>query len=247
MRCLLLHGLGGGPFELESVAAAIEAAGHEAACPALPGHGGGEQAYLASCWPQWKDFALAAYRSLASRGPVMLLGYSLGGMLALEIAQSGERPPAGLCCLATPLWLRSFWPPGAADWRLFLLPWLEKFLNHARLPPRGRASREIAPWAGHNVMSTRHLAAMHRALAATRKGLWRVRSPLCVISLEHDPVCPPWQSAWLARKCQSPHAELHVLRVPERRAGHLPAAHRQAREAVARLCTDFANFCQQAQ
>lgn len=244
MRCLLLHGLGGGPFEIESVATALEAAGHEISSPCLPGHGADEASYLASCWEQWKDFAQARYRALAAQGPVMVLGYSLGGMLALEIAEGAEFSPAGLCCLATPLWLRSFWPPWASDWRLFLLPHLERLIDHVRLPERSEASRRTAPWSGHNVMGIRHLAQMHRALFGIRKGLGRIEAPLCVISLEHDPLCPPWQSAWLARKCASRVAALHVLRVPERRGGHLPGTHRQASGAVARLCADFAEQCQ---
>lgn len=244
MRCLLLHGLGGGPFELDAVAAALAAAGHSVNCPVLPGHGGAESAYLATTWLQWRDFARETYRRERDAGPVLVLGYSLGGLLCLDIAENGELPPTGVCCLATPLWLRSFWPFHAADWRLFFLPHIARLMRHVRLPARSAESERVAPWPGFQVMSLRHLADMHRAMPAIRRNLASIRSPLCVITLAHDLVCPPFQAAFLVRRSSSPRAALHVLRVPSARGGHLPAAHLESREEVAALCADFASRCE---
>ncbi|MFT3959450.1 MAG: alpha/beta fold hydrolase [Desulfovibrio sp.] len=109
MRCLILHGLAGSPFEVRPVADALEAAGHIAVCPVLPGHAASEEEYLASSYTQWLDCARAAYLDQYADGPVLLAGYSLGGLLALNIAAEaaeGRLPaPAGLLLLATPLFL----------------------------------------------------------------------------------------------------------------------------------------------
>ena len=105
--CLALHGLGGTPEELRLPLAAIRAAGVTTEAPLLPGHGSTEAAYLASCYADWRALALERYRALCARGPVLLLGYSLGGLLALEAVRravlGGLPEPVGLIVLSTPL------------------------------------------------------------------------------------------------------------------------------------------------
>ena len=84
MCCLILHGLAGSPFEVRPMAEALEAAGHVAVCPVLPGHAASEEEYLTSSYSQWLDCARAAYLDQCSGGPALLAGYSLGGLLALD-------------------------------------------------------------------------------------------------------------------------------------------------------------------
>lgn len=249
-HCLLLHGLGGTALDLAPVARSLLAAGFAVSRPALPGHGCAAplppEAYLASGWRQWKGFVEDLYHKLRRQGPVLIFGYSLGGMLALDLAAHLEpgQDPAGICCLATPIFLRRWLPPWASDWRLFFLGFLARRGRIARLPARSNASRAIAPWIGHeDLASLAQLGQIEEALARLRPRLGEIRSPLCVISLAHDALCPPWQSRRLACACSSPRAELHILRVPTRRGGHLPAAHREAAPRVAELCVAFASSC----
>ena len=86
LRCLLLHGLGGSPFEVRPVADALIEAGHATVCPVLPGHAATESDYLSSSYSQWLQCARAAYAAQCNLGPVLLGGYSLGGLLALDLA-----------------------------------------------------------------------------------------------------------------------------------------------------------------
>lgn len=98
MRCLLLHGIAGSPFEMRPLAEALEAAGFAAHTPVLPGHDSTEEAYLTSDFAQWRAFARAEYARLSVDEPVLLAGYSLGGILALDLAVGaarGELPPPG--------------------------------------------------------------------------------------------------------------------------------------------------------
>lgn len=245
MRCLLLHGIGGSPFETAPLAEALAAAGFEAHAPALPGHGGTEEAYLASSFALWRDFAHAEYARLSKSGPVLLAGYSLGGILALDVAQAAARgelpPPAGLLALATPLFFHKYFPFFAVDWRFFALPLWARLQPVLRVPERDPASRAVAPWQGHEqICCLRHFAEVERALPAIRRGLPLIRAPLCIVQLRNDTSCRPYNAFYLARHCGSLSTHLHLLRVRSPHGGHLPMTHRESRQRVAELAVAFA-------
>lgn len=249
---LLFHGLAGTPFEMAPVAQALEAAGLTTQTPLLPGHGAGKDAYLAASFARWRAFAHAAYRRLSANGPLLLGGYSLGGILALDLAETaaseGLAPPLGLLLLATPLSF-SAWRPGLrlrgpGSWRFRLLPLAARLWPVLDVAPRSAAARATAPWHGHEtVCCLRHFAEMETALRGIRRRLGRIRAPLCVIQLRHDASCPPGHAAWLLARCASDEAQLHLLRTQSPHGGHLPATHAESRERVAALCRAFARHC----
>lgn len=245
MRCLLLHGIAGSPFEMRLPAQALEAAGFAAHTPALPGHGGSEEAYLAADFAQWRAFARAEYVRLSAREPVLLAGYSLGGILALDLAVGAARhelpPPAGILALATPLFLHKWHPFFMADPHFLFLPLQARLRPVLRLPPRSAASRAEAPWQGHErICSLRHFLQIERALPAIRAGLPLIRAPLCIVQLRSDKSCHPYNALYLARRSGSALTHLHLLRVNSPRGGHLPTTHQESRERVAALAAAFA-------
>lgn len=249
---LLFHGLAGTPFEIAPAAAALAQEGMTTHTPLLPGHGAGEDAYLAASFAQWRAFAHAEYRRLSAAGPLLLGGYSLGGILALDLAETaaseGLAPPLGLLLLATPLWFGARRPGlrlrGPGSWRFRLLPLAARLWPVLRVPPRSQAARATAPWQGHEtVCCLRHFAEMETALRGIRRRLGLIRAPLCAIQLRHDASCPPGHAAWLLAHCGSDDARLHLLRTESPHGGHLPATHAESRERVAALCRAFARDC----
>ena len=250
MSCLLLHGLAGSPFEMESLAGALRAALPEqhVDSPLLPGHGADAAAYVRSSYRQWREFARQRYAALSREGPVWLAGYSLGGILALDIcvqAACGRLPqPAGLLALATPLYFRKWHPRflAAPCFRLLRLrAWLHPVIT---VPPRSPAARDMAPWQGHEtVYCLRHFAEMEAALPALRRALPRCCVPLCVVQLRHDQSCNLYNSLLLARRWGGARVDVHLLRVRSPHGGHLPTTHRESRELVAALAADFACRC----
>lgn len=246
MRCLVLHGLAGSPFEVRPVADALEAAGHVAVCPVLPGHAASEAEYLASSYAEWLDCVRAAYLDLCAEGPVLLTGYSLGGLLALDIATEaaeGRLPaPAGLLLLATPLFLWRMHPFFLADWRMVLLPLWCRLQPVRRVPSRSAASRAVAPWQGHETLcSYRQLQQLAQAQKRVRAALGNICAPLCAVQLYSDGVCPPFNSSFLVEHCGATDARLHLLRATSPRGGHLPATHVETRERVAAIAVAFAS------
>lgn len=246
MRCLVLHGLAGSPFEVRPVADALEAAGHVAVCPVLPGHAASEAEYLASSYAEWLDCARAAYLDQCSSGPVLLTGYSLGGLLALDIAAEavqGRLPaPAGLLLLATPFFLWRMHPFFLADCRMALLPLWHRLQPVRRVPPRSAASRAVAPWQGHETLcSYLHLQQLAQAQKRVRAALGNICAPLCAVQLYSDGVCPPFNSSFLVEHCGATDARLHLLRATSPHGGHLPITHVETRERVAAIAVAFAS------
>lgn len=245
MRCLVLHGLAGSPFEVKPLADAFDAAGFASACPLLPGHGGTEEEYLESGYAQWLECARTAYVEQSAQGPVLLAGYSLGGLLALELAveaAAGTLPqPCGVLSIATPLFFRHWRPFFCVDWRCIILPLWSLVQPVRRVAPRSDASRSAAPWQGHETLcSYRHLRQMEAAQARVRAGLAKVRVPFCAMQLRSDALCHPYNAWYLAGHCGAEEARLHLLRVRSPHGGHLPVTHAESRARAAALAVAFA-------
>ena len=103
--CLVLHGLGGGPYELAPLIGALGGWGARVATPILPGHDGPGPRMPSSTWEQWSSLAGSSFDDLASGGgPVVAVGFSTGATLALDLAT--RRPVAALILLAPFLAIR---------------------------------------------------------------------------------------------------------------------------------------------
>lgn len=103
--CLVLHGLGGGPYELSPLIAALESDGLTVSVPLLPGHEGPGPVMPASRWDDWASKAESAFDDLAALGgPVSVLGFSTGATLSLYLAT--RRPVARQVLLAPFLAIR---------------------------------------------------------------------------------------------------------------------------------------------
>jgi len=102
---LCLHGFTGTPFDLGTLAHALEARGHLVAAPMLPGHGG-TVADLAATGPDdWLAAADAELTRLAAASGtrVAVAGASMGALLALRLARRRPGDVAALVLLGTAL------------------------------------------------------------------------------------------------------------------------------------------------
>ncbi len=122
---LLVHGFPGTPAEMRPLAASLQRAGWTTRGILLPGFGP-ELETLAEC--RASDWAGAVRQALvelqSEHYPVLLIGYSLGGALALQAA--AEQSPDGLALLSP------FWQIDHVLWRLlpilkFIFPSVKPF------------------------------------------------------------------------------------------------------------------------
>src|SRR5262245_5640108 len=142
--CLVLHGLGGGPYELLPLIAALEEAGFEVLTVILPGHEGSGPTMPASTWSEWAAMAEAGFDRLANQcRRVAIVGFSTGATLAIYLA---SRRPVWRHVLLSPfLSIRySAWIPVRPETYLTHLARIAP--NLPRRPPAVR-DPEMRRWA----------------------------------------------------------------------------------------------------
>lgn len=100
---LLLHGFTGSPWELRPVGEALAARGMHVTCPRLPGHGTTPEAMLFAGQVQWREAAAAALSSLGGARRVVIVGLSMGALLAMVLAARNRSRVHGLVLMAPAL------------------------------------------------------------------------------------------------------------------------------------------------
>lgn len=196
--CLMLHGLGGGPFELQPLIDAVEASGREVRAPILPGHEGPGPRMPASAWRDWTRCAEAWYDDMSSvEAPATVVGFSTGAMIALHLAS--RRKVDRLVLLAPFLAIRHtgklpFQPAGLLR---FVARWAPE------IPRRGAAvsDPEMRRWAsGQDRFRTFNLDATLSALELieeVKARLATVDAPVLIVQGRRDSIVEPSGAAWL--------------------------------------------------
>ncbi len=233
--CLVLHGLGGGPYELEPLIAAIEASGVRVVAPVLPGHEGPGPVMPASNWRDWAGEAEMSFDRLQETGvSVTVIGFSTGATLALHLAS--RRPVARQVLLAPFLAIRY---SGLIPLRpaLYLRALARMMPNLRRRGPAVR-DPEMRHWAAgtdrfrtfsvHAAISALELIDTIKPLVST------ITIPTLIIQGRLDSVVEPGGANWLHDHLGSTRKVLVSL--PE--SDHLVALDRE-RERVIAMTRDF--------
>jgi len=115
---LLIHGLGGTPVEMKTVARRIADAGHTVFCCQLAGHCGSEMDLARTRWRDWYASAEDGLVQLeACCDTIVVGGLSMGGLLAAKLAAAQPARVHGLVILAPTLWYDGWSIP----WYSFML------------------------------------------------------------------------------------------------------------------------------
>jgi len=143
---LLVHGFLGTPADLRALGEALHREGWTVEAPLLPGFGPDLETLPRRRWREWPAFLGRVLEREAGRRPRVLVGHSMGGALALVLAEA--HPVDGLVLMAP------FWSVGG--WRM-ALAWPFLRLLHRRWRPFARADfqdprlrealRQVAPGA----------------------------------------------------------------------------------------------------
>ncbi len=106
--CLLLHGLGGGVYEMYLLALSLHQAGYTVQAFNYPGHEDGIGKMPPSTWQQWYESVKANYQQLYQNyGSVSIIGFSTGCPLALYLAT--DYPVKNLVLLSPFLAIKKPW------------------------------------------------------------------------------------------------------------------------------------------
>ena len=199
LGCLLLHGLGGGPYELGRLPQALREAGCIVSAPVLPGHEGQGSRMPDSKWQDWLATAHLAYQELVTAvgRPALVLGFSTGGTLGLRLAL--EARLAGLILLAPFLAIRH---SGLVPFRaLTTVRTLARLLSH--LPRRSPPVRdlEMRRWASaqdrYKTFNLRATASALELIESVKPRVAEIDVPCLIQQGRLDTVVEPAQAAWL--------------------------------------------------
>jgi carboxylesterase len=233
--CLVLHGLGGGPYELKPVIDALEAAGLRVSAPILPGHEGPGPVMPASRWRDWASAAELAFDELSANDQtVVCIGFSTGATLGLYLAT--RMPVARLVLLAPFMAIRyTSLLPGRP--MIYMRALARMIPNLPRRPPavRDQAMRQWAAEAGH--FKTFSLSASESALELIdqiKPLVPAITVPALIIQGLRDTVVEPAGATWLDRHLGSTDKTLVTLDGSD----HLVALDRD-RDRVIALTRDF--------
>lgn len=197
--CLLLHGLGGGPYEFGPLIEALETHGLRVSAPTFPGHVEPGPNMPHSRWTEWAACADDAYQRLASGGrPIAVVGFSTGGTIALRMAS--QKPVARLVLLAPFFAIRYMAnvPLGAA-WYVKHLAKLMPDLPRRRPPVADPVARkQVAQLERYRTFSLPSTLSALELIRLTQPLVPSILTPTLICQGRRDSVVDPAQAASLA-------------------------------------------------
>lgn len=181
---LVLHGFSGSPRSMRPWAEHLAAHGCRVDLPRLPGHGTSWRELDLTGWPDWYAAAERALLHLADAAgrPVGIGGLSMGGALALRLAQTHPELVHGLV-LVNPV-------INIVDPRVRVLRLL-RLLTPSLAGIAGDVAKPGADEGGYDRTPLSALYSQGHLWAAVRRELPAVRTPLLVYRSRQDHVADP--------------------------------------------------------
>lgn len=185
---LCIHGYGGVPREVELGIEVARELGLAARAPVLRGHGTVPRDTAELRFEDWLGGLREDFDLLRKEGPVVLLGLSLGSLLATALYLEAPGDVAGLVLISSAFWLSSPMPGTALDWA-----------DRLGLPDFGMP-KTGGPDLGDAEAKRTHLSyevqPVHAAVSLLRAGerlreeLFRIHCPTLLLHGALDRVCP---------------------------------------------------------
>jgi carboxylesterase len=206
MGVVCVHGFTSTPYEMRFLGERLADAGFRVRGVLLPGHGTSMDELDRTPWRAWCDAVEAAFDDLlADHAQVALVGQSLGGLLALELAS--RRPEvAAVCSLAAPLWL-----PGLAGrlagWaEAGKLGWLEQLPKLGGSDVRDPVAKHENP--AYRAVPVRALVQFSQFMRKADAALPAVTQPVLVVHAKLDHTAPVACAARLAERTRAVRTKL---------------------------------------
>jgi carboxylesterase len=180
---LLCHGFTGSPASLRPWAEYLAGAGLTVSLPRLPGHGTTWQEMAHTRWEDWYAEVSSAYERLhAQVAEVFVMGLSLGGCLALRLAEVHGGQVAGLVLVN---------PSLAADTRLFALAPVLKLVVRSLKGVGSDIKKEGVRELSYDRVPVAAAATLPRLWKLTQRELHKVTQPVLVYLSTVDHVVGP--------------------------------------------------------
>jgi len=225
----MLHGLGGGPYELQPLIDAVAASGRDVLVPILPGHDGPGPSMPSSSWQEWTRSAEALFDETASPiAPASVVGFSTGAIIALHLA--ARRKVDRLVLLAPFLAIRH-----TARLPLRPAPVLRLLARYMpEIPRRGPAVRDPEARRAAAGLDRFRTFNLHAGLSAlelideVKPSLGSIDVPVLILQGRRDTVVEPSGARWLHERL--PAARSRLIELP--RSDHLLALDVERRTVI---------------
>jgi carboxylesterase len=180
---LLCHGFTGTPQSLRPWAEFLAEAGLTVSLPRLPGHGTTWQEMSRTRAEDWYAEAERAFEELRGKtGEIFLMGLSLGGCIALRLAERHGDAVRGLVVVN---------PSLAPDTKLFVLAPVLKLLVPSLKGIASDINKEGTAELGYDRVPVKAAATLPRLWRLTRAGLDQIRQPVLAYHSTEDHVVGP--------------------------------------------------------
>jgi carboxylesterase len=180
---LLCHGFTGTPASLRPWAEYLAEAGLAVSLPRLPGHGTTWQEMARTRWEDWYAEIDRAYEELRDRASeIFVMGLSMGGCLALRLAELRGDAVAGLVLVN---------PSLAPDTKLFLLAPVLKLVVPSLPGVASDIKKEGTTELAYDRVPVRAAASLPQLWRLTRERLGEITQPVLVYRSAVDHVVGP--------------------------------------------------------
>jgi carboxylesterase len=188
------HGFGGTVAELRPVLDAIASAGYAVDAALLPGHGTRVEELQDQTFDSWVDASRRRMQAVADKhGRFVLFGFSLGSLIALQLASERPEGLAGLVVLGNALTLRPLMNVPFSAWKRLGRELPDVYLGKPQAGDLVDASAmdELVTYDRHPVRSAYEV---YLAGPRVRALVGRIRCPTLVMHGRRDIVCS-WKNA----------------------------------------------------
>jgi len=204
--CLLLHGFTATPYDMRFLGGRLHAGDLSVCAVRLPGHASSPEDMASHSWSDWYAGArqgLSELKQNASR--VVVVGQSMGALLALKLAAEHPDEVDGVCLLSTALvasarWM--YWVAPAVPFLMPLLPAAARFVGKGDSDIADATARASSPT--YRRVAVKSIYELLQLQAHVRPLLTRIRQPALVIHSRQDHACPLENVAILQRELRGP-------------------------------------------
>ncbi len=191
---LLIHGFTGSTHQLKSIGEYItEKQGWTTHGIRLPGHGTNPGDLANKSWNDWVNESIKALEELKKNNEtVVVLGFSLGGAIALYLAAERKKHVSAVIGLCPAIRLLGYWK--------YFVPIIKKFSKYhekSQLDPED-------PWKGYQLIPWSSVHETLQFQKIVRSKLPEIQAPLLVIQARHDRRVPMGVGEEIKNKINSP-------------------------------------------
>lgn len=201
---LILHGFTANLESVRELFTPLGALDLKLSAPLLRGHGGPSPDHLRGVtWRDWLADTEGALKALTgSEGKAVVIGHSLGAILALQLAGRYPELVDSVVLATTPLRITSVLAPGRP--LNFLAPLVSRLIDRWDFSPTFADPADAIMPKQYDWVPTRTILSMFELLHETERVMGRVRTPALILHGRHETVVRPESAGIVYRSIATP-------------------------------------------